>query len=249
MSGKTRIVVGFILMLAVVYGCATTQVQQADPGPPPPQNLIGSTDELQLVTELSTDLARKYGSEQVLVVLEIDNTLLTKDQDVDCTAAAMRPAQPDAAEQVRRMQESGLKVIVMSSRGPECRQQTMSELDRNGFSFRASAWPPQDGYAGAFIPAGSHRSVEYNDGVFLVAGQDKGRMLHVLLDKAGVPHPVLIVIADRQQDSLNEVMKAFSHTGTKIQAWRYTRQVSDTVAQASEVTLRDMKELRLSQGE
>jgi len=232
MSRKTRIVVSFILMLAVVYGCATTQIQQADSGPPPPQNLIGSTDELQLVSEVAIDLARKYGGEKVLVVLEVDNTLLTTDQVADCTVAVMRPAQADSAAQIRRMQDAGLKVIVMSSRGPECRQQTLAELDRNGFSFRASAWPPRDGYRETFITDGGDRSVDYSDGIFLAAGQDKGRMLQVLLEKAGIPEPVLIVMADRQQDSLNEVMKAFSHTGTKVQAWRYTRKESDTVALA-----------------
>lgn len=233
MSRKTGIVVSFIFMSAVVCGCATTQVQQADSGPPPPQNMIGSTDELQLVSEVSIDLARKYGGEKVLVVLEVDNTLLTMDSVADCTVAEMRPAQADSADQVRRMQDAGLKVIVMSSRGPECQQQTLNELDRNGFSFRASAWPPQDGYRETFIPDGGVRSIEYNNGVFLVDGQDKGQMLHVLLEKANVPDPVLIVIADRRQDSLNEVMKAFSHTGTKVQAWRYTRQESDTVARIS----------------
>ncbi len=50
--------------------------------PPPPQNLLGTTDELQLVAELSLDLAKTYGPEQMLVVLDIDNTLLAMEQDL-----------------------------------------------------------------------------------------------------------------------------------------------------------------------
>jgi hypothetical protein len=207
------------LSLVVFAGCAP--VQQPE-GPPPPQNLLGATDQLQLVAELSLDLARRYGGDRVLVVLEIDNTLLAMEQEAECGAAVMRPTQADAAGQVRRMQDAGLKVIVLTSRGPECHPQTLRELSRNGFSFRDSAWPPQGGYPEALLLEAGSRPVVYQDGVFFAAGQDKGQMLETILEKSGEPYPVLIVMADHSQDNLNQVMKAFSFTSTKVHAWRYT---------------------------
>ena len=232
MSSKILKVFGLATSLLMLAGCPSAQTQDADPGPPPPQNLLGSTDELQLVTELSRDLASKYGGDRVLVVLEIDNTLLFAEQDSECPTREMRLAQEDGARQVRRMQDAGLKVIALTSRGPDCRQQTLGELQRNGFSFQASAWPPQAGYPEAFTPAGASHPVQYKEGVFFAAGQNKGLMLKALLAKAGEPYPALFVMVDDRQDSLNEVMKEFSWTKTKVHAWRYTRE--DTVAVAAD---------------
>ncbi len=219
------------LCLLVFAGCASTPT--TPPGPPAPQNLLGSTDELQLVTELSLNLASEYGGAQVLVVLEIDGTLLNMKpgQDVDpCSptaleshASKMQPSQEDAADLVRRLQAAGMKVIVMTSRGPACRQQTFTELSNNGFSFSADAWPPAEGYPEPFLPEGGDQPVVYENGVFFADGQNKGLMLKALLDKTGDPKPVLIVMADRSRDSLNAVMKEFSWTSTKVHAWRYTR--------------------------
>jgi len=211
-------------------GCA--EAPKTPPGPPPPQNLLGSTDELQLVTELSLNLAREYSGKNVLVVLEIDGTLLTgmPGQDADpCARSAdiqsspMHPVQADASQLVQRIQDAGVKVIVLTARGPECRSHTFADLRNNDFDFNAHAWPPVEGYHEPFLPAGGNRPVVYKDGVFFTAGQNKGLMLKALLEKTGDPQPVLIVMADQSRQSLNEVMKEFSWSKTKVQAWRYTR--------------------------
>jgi len=225
MSYKTLNAAGLAVLLLFLTACAP--VQATPEGPPPPQNLLGSTDQLQLITELSIGLADKYGGDHVLVVFEIDNTLLVMERDADCDSAAMRPTQADAAQQIRRMQEKGLKVMVLTSRESGCLNQTLQELNRNGFGFEASAWPPQNGYSEAFIPDGAVRPVTYQDGVFFAAGQDKGLMLKTLLEKSGEPYPTLILISDQRQQNLNAVMKAFSFTPTRVHAWRYTRE--DTV--------------------
>ena len=228
MLNKSMRAFSLAVSLLAIAGCATVQTPEADAdAPPPPQNLLGSTDELQLVTELSLDLAARYGGDHVLVALEIDNTLLTveqgQDQDAECPESAMQPTQADAEQQVRRMQDAGLKVIVMTSRGPGCQIQTLRELGRNGFDFQASAWPPQSGYSEPFFPEGGARPVVYEDGVYLTAGQDKGLMLKALLKKTGDSNPALIVMVDHEQGNLNAVMKEFSWTGTKVHAWRYAR--------------------------
>ena len=224
--------------------------------PPPAQNLLGSTDELQLVAELALDLAKKYGGERVLVALDIDNTLLAMEQDLGsdqwfywqqdleqqnpCSpqlvngrlevqgalyyASAMRPTQPNAAQQVRRMQDAGLKVIALTARAPEYRLATFRELRRNGFSLWRNAWPPQAGYADPFTPSGVERPVRYEDGVLFASGQDKGLVLQDLLKRAGVEQPVLVLMVDDKQANLQQVMKAFSWSGTRVHAWHYTRE-------------------------
>lgn len=223
--------VGLTLSVLMLAGCASTPTTPADPNPP--QNLLGSTDELQLVTELSLNLAHEYGGDQVLVVLEIDDMLLTLKQgqdnnpcaaeSMDSSSGKMQLTQADAADQVRRMQTGGMKVIVLTSRGPDCRAQTFAELRSNGFQFTDNAWPPQDGYTESFLPTSNGRPVVYEQGVLFAAGQNKGLVLKAMLDKASGPQPRLIVIADPSRENLNAVMKTFSWSGTKVHAWRYTR--------------------------
>jgi hypothetical protein len=139
-------------------------------------------------------------------------------------ASAMRPTQPNAAQQVRRMQDAGLKVIALTARAPEYRLATFRELRRNGFSLWRNAWPPQVGYADPFTPAGAERPVRYEDGVLFAAGQDKGLVLQDLLTRAGVAQPVLVLMVDDKQANLQQVMKTFSFSGTKVHAWHYTRE-------------------------
>lgn len=226
------------LALAILLLAACASAPAEPPGPPPPQNLLGSTDELQLVTELSLNLATEYGAENILVVLEIDGTLLTVppgQQANPCSPASdgklsgpMQPAQEDAADLVRRIQAAGMSVIVLTSRSPDCQTRTLADLRSNGFDFKAHAWRPLEGYPEPFTPAGGDHTVVYQDGIFFTGGQNKGLMLKALLEKAGNPQPMLIVMADNSRDSLNQVMKEFSWSSTKVHAWRYTR--ADTEA-------------------
>lgn len=239
--------------------CAAAKAPEApdtEPRPDPPPNLLGSTDELQLVTELALDMAKTYGGDRVLVVFDIDNTLLAMEQDLGsdqwyywqksleesdpCNsmrvddllttqgalyfASAMRPVQDNTAELVRRMQDAGLKMIALTSRGPEYRLATFRELRRNDLSFWPSAWSPARGYGGPFVPEGGQREALYEDGVFMTAGQHKGVMLRALLDRSGQPYPELIIAIDDKQEHLNDLMSSFVWNGTPIQAWRYTRE-------------------------
>ncbi|MGD2130493.1 MAG: hypothetical protein PVJ17_14420, partial [Lysobacterales bacterium] len=65
-----------VAIVAVLSACAAAPAQKSGGSaaaaapkepPPPAQNLLGTTDELQLITELSLDLAGKYGGSNVLV--------------------------------------------------------------------------------------------------------------------------------------------------------------------------------------
>jgi hypothetical protein len=241
---KSTVLAAALLLLAA---CATA---------PPAKSLLAETDDLAVVADTALKLADRYGRDEVLVVFDIDNTLLAMEQGLGsdqwyywqkdlqkedpCSgmlvndrfkvqgalyfASAMRLTQTDAAEQVERLQDAGLAVIALTSRGPEFRLQTFRELRRNGISFRASALPPRRGYPELFIPEGGTRPARYEDGVFLTAGQHKGDMLKALLDKTGTASPSVVVMADDKQENLQAVMDTFEGSATAILAWRYGRE-------------------------
>jgi hypothetical protein len=220
------------------------------------QNVLAETDDLAMVTDEALQLADQLGPQHVLVVYDIDNTLLAMEQELGsdqwyywqkalaeedpCSpllvgdrfkaqgalyfASAMRPTQTDAAVQVKRLQEAGLTVVAVTSRGPEFSLQTFRELRRNGISFWPSALPPARGFPEPFIAEGGMLPTVYQDGVFLTAGQDKGVMLKALLDKAGVASPAVIVVADDKAENLQAVMETFQGSGTSVHAWRYSRE-------------------------
>jgi len=234
-------------VLMMLFACASV---------PPAQNLLAETDDLAMVTSEALQLAGRYGPDQVLVVFDLDNTLLAMEQGLGsdqwyywqknlqeedpCSgmlvnnrfkaqgalffASAMRPTQADAAEQVLRLQDAGLHVIVLTSRGPGYSLQTFRELRRNGISFWTSALPPRRGYPESFIPEDGSRAARYEDGVFLTAGQHKGAMLNALLNKTGTNSPTVVVMADDKEEHLRAVMETFEGSGTRVHAWRYGRE-------------------------
>jgi hypothetical protein len=259
-----------IALPLVLAACATT----TQPGPPP--STRGSTDDLGLVADLALGLAERYGAGEVLVVLDIDNTILAMEQglgsdqwyywqkdlaaDEPCNpmivgdrfavqgalyyASAMRPTQPDAAAQIGRMQAAGLPVIALTSRGPDYRLQTFRELRRNGFSFWGSALPPQHGWPEPFVPQGGERSALYEDGVFLTAGQHKGRMLEALLARTGTEIPAAIVMADDKRDNLDAVWESFGKAGIQVHLWRYTREDANVAGFDARTAAAQWNELR-----
>ena len=247
----------FTVLTALIGGCASAPEPITTPsGAQSPQSLWLETDDLAMVVDTTLQVAGRYGKDQVLVVFDIDNTLLAMEQGLGsdqwyywqkhlqeenpCSsmlvsdrfkvqgalyfASAMRPTQPDVAQQVTRLQEAGLRVISVTSRGPGYRLVTFRELRRNGISFRPGALPPEAGFSESFIPDGGARPARYEDGVFFTAGQHKGSMLKALLDKTGTPWPKVVVIADDKADNLNAMMETFMGTGTATHAWRYSRE-------------------------
>ena len=236
-----------LLLLGILAGCATAPA-------PATQNLRIETDDLGMVADWAIRMGKDHGEENVLVVFDIDNTLLAMEQGMGsdqwyywqkdlaaedpCSpqlvsnrfavqgaifhASAMRATQPDAAKQVRRIQDRGITTIALTSRGSDYRLQTFRELRRQDISFWPTAIPPQQGWSDAFIPEGGERPALYEDGVFLTAGQHKGQMMKALLDKTEQPYPTIIILADDKADNLAAMMETFTGTGTWVHAWRYT---------------------------
>ena len=243
------------LVALLLSACAATP-------PPQHQNLRAETDDLAMVTSWALTMADTFGRENLLVVFDIDNTLLAMEQGLGsdqwyywqkslaeeqpCSdllvpnrfavqgavffASAMRPTQADAAEQLRAIQDAGIRVIAVTSRGTEYQLQTFRELRRHDMSFWPTSLPPRRGWPETFVPQGAERPTLYQDGVFLTSGQHKGVMLDALLRMTGTPRPGIILIADDKRENLEAMMETFDGTGTSVHAWRYTREDANVAA-------------------
>lgn len=137
-------------------------------------------------------------------------------------ASAMRPTQADAAEQLRRVQDAGIPTIALTARGADYRLNTFRELKRNGMAFWPQGMPPARGWTEPFLPVPDGRPVFYEDGVYSVAGQHKGEMLKILMERTGYPAPAVIVMADDKRDNTEAIHEAFGGSGTAVQTWHYT---------------------------
>lgn len=140
---------------------------------------------------------------------------------------AMQLTQEDALEQVRRVQLAGIPTIILTARGASFRLSTFRELRRNGFSFRDDAIGPAGGYPEDYTPADAKRPVRYEDGVLMVAGQDKGLMLLDLLRKTSSPDPRVVVMADDGEHNLVNMRRALDDAGIAFQGFLYTRASDD----------------------
>lgn len=139
-------------------------------------------------------------------------------------ASAMRPTQVDAPGHVSDIQDQGVKVIALTSRGVDFRLQTFRELRRNGYDFRRSALSPVRGWHADFLPDNGLRPVRYEDGVYLTTGQHKGAMLDALLRKTGAELPAVILLLDDKQANLEAMHETFDPLGVPVRTWRYTRE-------------------------
>ena len=240
-------------VLALFLSACTTNLQLTG-SDDPLQTMNMETTDLADVTADSLALAERTGRENVLVVFDIDNTILAMEQglgadqwyewqkslskDDQCHPqnvgnrfevqgamyfiSAMRSTQVDAAAQVSAIQNAGITVISLTSRGPDYQLQTFRELRRNDFNFTRSALGPTGGYDEPFIPVENGRLSLYEDGVFLTAGQHKGQMLYALLNKTNSKLPAVVVVVDDKQKNLDAVKETFSTLEIPVHAWRYS---------------------------
>jgi hypothetical protein len=241
-------------VISILFLSACTVNYQVDWSGQKIAALDAETGDLADVAADALALSQSTGKDQLLVVFDIDNTILAMEQGLgtdqwyewqkelstsdQCNkmnvgnrfavqgalyfASAMRPTQADAASQVRNIQDSGVQVIALTSRGEDYRLQTFRELRRNGYNFTYTAIGPAGGYEQSFVPVEGGRMSRYEDGVFMTAGQHKGDMLQALLQKTGAALPVVIVMTDDKQQNLDAVKETFGALNVPVRAWRYT---------------------------
>ncbi|HEX4414711.1 MAG TPA: DUF2608 domain-containing protein [Lacipirellulaceae bacterium] len=227
----------------------------------------------------------KIKPEKVLLVLDIDNTLLAMDsplgsdqwfewqryliahepsskyavsptfnglieaQGLLYDVSHMHPPQPNLPGLMRRTQELGIRTLVLTSRGPEFRAATEREFERNGYDFAKTALPVRDAAHGTFVPYDAEhldgsgltkdevhkfqlskaKPVNYENGILMTSGQNKGAMLLVLLNQAK-EQPEAIVHDDDNIRHVANVYTAVHDRGHEITAFHYTKEDANVKA-------------------
>ncbi len=110
----------------------------------------------------------------------------------------MHLVEKSIADVVKKIQEQKIKSFVMTSRGSDYRNDTESELDRGGLSFKDSAIGPVGGYVSTFLPEGTDlkREISYQDGILMGSGQDKGLLLQYILKKTQSQFKLILFVDD-----------------------------------------------------
>ncbi len=139
-------------------------------------------------------------------------------------AGAMRPTQGDLPELIERARESGHPIMIITARGSGFRLSTFRELRRNGLSVRDTGPGPRGGFAEDLSLPGAVRPVRYEDGVLMLAGQDKGRMLLALYRHLDLEPPAAVVFADDKTDNIDAMAAALQAAGIRGELLRYSRE-------------------------
>jgi len=248
-SAKSRSIPGFaIVLLVLLSACAVTQEHTL-----PPSQKIESAD-LADVRSVASQLAAEVGKEQVLVIYDLDNTLLAMEQDLGSDQwyywqkdlQAADPCDPRVVNDRLAAQGALYFASAMRPTQPDAAA-VVSGLQDEGFTsfaltsrgadFAASTFRELhrngfdfsrkslgDGATLRFKPTADSRETLYEDGVYLTAGQDKGEMLLALLKATNAPLPRAIVMADDKAENLRAVLDALAAQPVTVQALRYNRE-------------------------
>lgn len=211
---------------------------------------------------------KKHDVKNVLVVIDIDNNILTsetdigsdvwyqwqrgkldvkptKDQKVQCLfqdsigllyeLGTMRLIEKDVPSIIANWQKTGNTVIALTSRSPMYRTATERELTRNGFDFSVSALKEKGSKNVPVYREKLKRPTSYMQGVFMTTGQNKGEMLHYILDKTGQKFDAIVFIDDTKKN-INNVAKAFKDTkDVDTYVFHYTKVEEDRIAKNGSV--------------
>lgn len=128
----------------------------------------------------------------------------------------MVPTEKNTVSTVKRLQDQGFKVILLTSRGPNFRSATEDDIYENKMHFAQSAIGPKKGYAGTYTPYDlknfkdygltkadmdamgnkSARPVSFENGIFMTSGLNKGIMLKTLLHKTNTKFKAIVFADD-----------------------------------------------------
>lgn len=140
----------------------------------------------------------------------------------------MKPTEISTIRTIKEIQAMGVKVILLTSRGPAFRNATERAIQNNGLDFTKSAIGTSQGFASSYIPytLKNHskygltkkemkdmgnkkpRPVSYMNGIFMTSGLNKGIMLKTLLKKTKSQFKAVIFADDHEKHTIrmNQIM-------------------------------------------
>jgi hypothetical protein len=211
------------------------------------------TDSMDIIFKTALQKINQHGAENVLIVFDIDNTLLTANQDFSSYAwnlwqkklikeklphsitdsmnkfykienvlfsmGNMHTPEEFIANSIKELQSSGVSVIALTSRGPQMRSTTERVLKNNTLSFNNVSF--NKGFPGAYTPKyGKGRSVSFQNGIYMTAGQNKGLMLKDLLERVNKDYKSIIFTDDLSKHTIH-MEEVFEYMGEDIVTFRY----------------------------
>ena len=227
----------FILIL-LLSACASQHQK-----PTLPDSYRLETDDLATTTQLVQMLGKQVPVDRILVVFDIDNTLLSMNTDLgsdqwyDWQKNLQKTDKCDPRLVASRLDVQGALYFAGSMRPTQTDAadvisklqtmgvQVMAETAR-GWNFALPTFRElrRNGMAfghsapaknlGKYQPETAKRPLIYQDGVYLLAGQHKGDMLLDLLKHSGQPMPAAIIAVDDKDYNLD----AYEQTGQR-ESW------------------------------
>ncbi len=247
---------------------------------------IRKTPQFREVWIETQNALKKLKPAEILVVFDIDNTLLTMTsqigsdqwynwqagllktnklenavgksfdelfdaQDIIFALGQMHPPEPDIPDLVKEIQKSGVKTVILTSRGSQYRSVTEREFRRNHLDFTNTTFGPEKGYPSTYLPfnlqtnhlsglsavkikelkAENVRPVSFTNGIFMGSGQHKGLMLKALLHKTNRKFKKVIFIDDTEKN-IHAVYDLLNSKSVDVTALQYTQM--DSIVQAFE---------------
>jgi len=209
------------------------------------------TQDLNTVVDLVGKLSNQLDPEQILVVFDIDNTLLAMNTDVgsdqwydwqkslqkenacDDRLVTDLLASQGALFYAGSMRPTQVDAAQIVQHLQELGVQVMAETAR-GWNFALPTFrelrrnkmdfsrSAPSSNLGQYTPEAAKRPVLYQDGVYLLAGQHKGDMLLDLLNKTGTAIPAVIIVIEDKDYNLDAYEQTASREGWNLFSLYYT---------------------------
>jgi len=239
----------------LLVGCASQQVVSSEPGTAHSSDIVHTRDLVDVLKLLSEPYEGR-----TLLVLDIDDTLLTSatffgsdawyewQQTLSPQSPAYVPCRfdviamnyetgtqmPTQGDAVAAINAVPLDKIILTSRSPAYRGGTIRELKQAGYELPA---PLQPAFAGAIYEYRSEPNqpgvtVSYHQGVFMIAGQNKGLLLLDLLKHLQIRYDRVVLVDDGEKN-INDMRNALASAGIDYRGVHYTR-VEKTIDAARE---------------
>lgn len=217
---------------------------------------IGSQATESQVTEIKslsaiTDVIAQGDPQRTLLVLDIDDTLLTSTVFFGSDRwyewqKSLAPADPghvpckfdvialnyEAGTQVSTEGAAGRDLVnalpvdklLQTARNPGYRGGTVRELRAAGYALPRMLGDSTGGIAFDYTPrpGADPVNVSYQDGVMMVSGQDKGETLLALLDRLAVRYDRVVLVDDGRRN-IDAMQAAMARAGIRYHGLWYTR--------------------------
>ncbi len=239
-----------LLVLAMLTACASTPVAHA-PSPHAPKStaLESSVTDIKDLAYVATTLANN-GSRRTLLVLDIDDTLLTSQgffgsdrwyewqkhlaatdpAKVPCLfdvislnyeAGTQQLTQPDGPALINALPGDKL---MLTSRNPLYRGGTLRTLNDAGYTLPTPLAGQAEGRSWRWrkAPDARESDVSYARGIFMTSGQDKGLVLLDLLDRLKL-HYDRVILVDDGDANIKNMQAALRDAGIDYHGLHYTR--------------------------